>query len=289
MVAFTCLTTRAIHIEVAHSISTDSFICALKRFIARRGKPRYIFSDNGTNFRGADRVLRSSLEEWNQNQIREFTLEKGIEWTFNPPGASHVGGAWERMIRSVRRILGALLKTQTPNNETFSTLITEVEGILNSRPLVPIVVDPLSEEPLTANHLLLLRGNCYLPPGLIDSRDCYAKQRWKQIQYLSNQFWKRWAKEFLPNLNLRQKWFREQANAKVGDIVLLVDDMQHRSKWLLGRIVDVYPDSKGRVRTVLVRTKNGTYKRPIAKLCNIGDLADSNSQSLDSKNLRSNI
>ena len=154
---------------------------------------------------------------------------------------------------------------------------------------MPIVVDPLSEEPLTANHLLLLRGNGYLPPGLVDSRDCYAKQRWKQIQYLSNQFWKRWVKEFLPNLNLRQKWFREQANAKVGDIVLLVDDMQHRSKWLLGRIVDVYPDSKGRVRTVLVRTKNGTYKRPIAKLCNIGDLADSNSQSLDSKNLRSNI
>ena len=159
------------------------------------------------------------------------------------------------MIRYIRRILSALLKNQTPNDETFSTLITKVEEILNSRRLVHIVVDPLSEELLTANHLLMLRGNCSLSSGLIDSRDCYAKQRWKQIQYLSNQFCIRQVKEFLPNLNLLQKWFLEQANAKVGDMVLLVDDMQHRSKWLLGRIVDVYPDSKGRVRTVLVRTK----------------------------------
>ena len=154
---------------------------------------------------------------------------------------------------------------------------------------MPIVVDPLSKELLTANHLLLLQGYCSLPPGLIDSRDCYAKQHWKQSQYLSNQFWKGWVKEFLPNLNPSQNWFCKQANAKVGNIVLLDDDMQRRSKWLLGYIDDVYPDSKGRVCTVLIRTKNGTYKRPIAKWCNIRDHADSNSQSLDSKNLCSNF
>jgi len=170
----------------------------------------------------------------------EFFLQKEINRTF--------------MIRSVRQILSVFLKIQMPTDEVFSTLMAEVKGLLNSRLLVPVVMNPIGDEPLTPNHLLLMRGDCTLPSGLVERKDCYAKQRWKQIHYLANQFWVRWVREFLPNLNLRQKWFKVHGNVARDDLVLLVDDLQHRSKWLLGRIVETYADKKGHVRTMLVKT-----------------------------------
>ena len=275
---FTCLTVRAIHIEVAYSMSTDSFLCVLRKFIARRGKPQRILSDNGASFVGAARVLRDSLKELNQQQIHDFLLQKNIEWRFNPPTASYMGGAWERMIRSIRRIFGALLKGQTLTDELLTTLMAEVEGIINSRPLVPVTMDPEFDEPLTPNHLLLLRGNPNLPPGIFDQKESYGTRRWAQSQYLAQQFWSRWIKEFLPNLAFRQKWFKSQPNMQKNDVVLLVDDTQHWSKWHMGLIIDTYPDRKGKVRAVLVKVKGSLIKRPVHKLCVISQANELNSQ-----------
>ena len=266
---FTCLTMRAIHIEISHSLSTDSFLNALRRFIARRGKPAEIHSDNGSNFIGAERILRESLQSLDQRKLNDYCSQLEIKWKFNPPYASHMGGAWERMIRSIRKILKSLIETQTVNDEGLVTLITEVESIINSRPLVPVLFDAKSDSPLTPNHLLLFRDNPNLPPGLFDENDCYARRRWAQIQYLSNQFWRRWLKEFLPNLNNRQKWFQASKNFEVGDIVLLAEDLQQRSKWVLGRIVKTFPDRRGLVRTVQVKTQSNVLTRPISKLCSI--------------------
>ena len=106
-----------------------------------------------------------------------------------------------------------------------------------------------------------------IPPGLFSKNDCYVKRRWAQIQYLANQFWKRWMDEFVPNLLQRQKWFEVKRNFQVNDVVLLVEDTQQRSKWVLGRILETYPDKHGLVRTVLVKTQTSVVKRPIAKLC----------------------
>ena len=185
---FLCLTTRAVHIEVASDLSTDSFINAPRRFIARRGQPDEIFSDNGTNFVGAERVLRESLQSLQQSKLNNFCLQLEIKWRFNPPYASHMGGAWERMIRSMPRILNALTQMQTLTEECLVTLMTEVEGILNSRPLVLLMLHDSEEEPLTPNHLLLLRGNPNLPPGTFDTNSCYTRRRWAQVQFLANQF-----------------------------------------------------------------------------------------------------
>ena len=197
---FTCLTMRAVHIEIAHSLDTQSFINALRRFIARRGKPLKIFSDNGTNFVGAEKVLRDALLEFNTNSINRFCSQEGICWTFNPPLASHMGGSWERMIRRIRKIFQNLLGSQVLNDEDLLTLMAEVESIINSRPLVPISFSDTSQEPLTPNHLLLLRATPNLPPGLFCKEDCYSKRRWAQVQFMANQFWRGWLKEFLPNL-----------------------------------------------------------------------------------------
>ena len=109
-VIFTCLTIRAVHIEVAHSLDTSSFINALRRFIARRGSPRVIMSDNSTNLTSGEKELREAIGGWNESKIGEFLLQREVRWVFDLPAASQMGGIWERMIRSVCKILNALLK-----------------------------------------------------------------------------------------------------------------------------------------------------------------------------------
>ena len=161
-VLFICLVTRAVHIEMAVSLDTDAFVNALRRFIARRGQVKSMRSDNGTNFVGAERELREAIRGWNQSKISSFLLQRSIDWTFNTPAASHHGGSWERLIRSIRRILAGLLKEQTLTNDGLRTLLSEVESILNSRPLTRSLSDPNDLSCLTPNHLLLLKDQLSL-------------------------------------------------------------------------------------------------------------------------------
>ncbi|XP_028413969.1 uncharacterized protein LOC114536827 [Dendronephthya gigantea] len=190
-VLFTCLTIRAVHIEVVQSLDTSSFLNALRRFIARRGQPEVIRSDNGTNFVGGEREIHSAIDDWNQQKIQRFLLQQNVKWIFNPPSGSHHGGVWERCIRTARKILLALLKQQTVDDECLTTVICEVESIMNSRPLTKVSDDPNDLEALTPNHLLLLRPGPSLPPGVFQEADLYCKRRWRQAQYLSDVFWRR--------------------------------------------------------------------------------------------------
>ena len=266
-VLFTCLTTRAIHIEVAHSLDTDSFINSLRRFIARRGNPEEMRSDNGTNFVSGEKELRKSVAAWNQQQIHQFLLQKNVKWTFNPPAGSHHGGIWERCIRTVRKVMNGLMKEQTLDDEGLATLMCEVESIVNSRPITKSSDDPKDLEALTPNHLLLLRGCPNNAPGVFDSADGYSRRRWRQVQYLANIFWRRWVKEYLPSLQARQKWCKKRRNLAVDDIILVVDDTLPRGSWPLGRVIEVCPNSKdGLVRRVVVKTKTSTLTRPVDKL-----------------------
>ena len=156
---FTCLVVRAVHIEIAHSLDTSSFLDALRRFIARRGKREKIRSDRGTNFQGAERKLKEYINEWNANQLNKFLRQREIKWKFNHSAASHMGGAWERLIRSVKCILKRLLDEQLVNDETLLTVKGEVEAILNSPPITPNCDSPFDVEALTPNHLLMLRSH----------------------------------------------------------------------------------------------------------------------------------
>jgi len=141
-VLFTCLVIRAVHIEVVLSMDTESFINALRRFIARRGRPEEIRSDNGGNFVKGERELREAVQQWNQGQIHEYLLQHNIKWIFNPPAASHHGGVWERCIRTVRKVMKALLNEQTLDDEGLNTLMCEVESIVNGRPITKVSDDP---------------------------------------------------------------------------------------------------------------------------------------------------
>lgn len=263
---FTCLTIRAIHLEVCHSLETDSFINALQRFISRRGNPSLIRSDNGTNLVGGMRELKKSIEQWNQNRIEGFLLQKEIKWYFNPPGASHMGGVWERQIRTVRNILNNLLNQQQLNDETLPTLMCIVENIVNNRPLTKLSNDPDDPLPITPNCLILFRTNVLLPPGLFTERDRYRRS-WRQIQYLADVFWRRWVKEYLPTLQVRQKWTNVITNLKPNDLILIFKENTPRNSWPLGIIQEVYPGKDKLVRTVKVKTKDGVYVRPVTKIC----------------------
>jgi transposase InsO family protein len=263
---FTCLCTRAIHIEVAHSLDTDSFINALERFIARRGEPKEIRSDNGTNFVGAQAELCKSIQQMNKGKIHEHLLKREIDWLFNPPGASHMGGVWERQIRTVRSVLTGVMKQQTLDDENLVTLLTVVEGIVNNRPITKLSDDPRDEKPLTPSHLLMLREGPTIPPGKFESKDLY-RRRWRQVQYLANVFWRRWIREYLPALQKRQKWLEPRRNLKEGDLVIVFQHDIPRNQWPLGLVVGTHPGRDGLVRSVEVKTATGTYERPISKIC----------------------
>lgn len=269
-VVFTCLTTRAVHFEVADDLSTDSCINAIRRFIARRGKVASIRSDNGTNLVGANRELRRAFDELCHSQVQSTCAQSGIKWFFNPPSGSHFGGSWERIIRSARRVLYGLLKERPVqlDDESFRTLLCEVEYILNSRPLTRVQDGPDDSEPLTPNHLLLFKSSQVSPPGLFAQDDTYTRKRWRYIQYLTNVFWQRWVKEYLPFLQERQKWLQPKRNVTKDDVVLIVDTTS-RGSWTLGRVDSVVPDRHGVVRIVNVKTQTGVLQRPVDKLCMI--------------------
>ena len=170
------------------------------------------------------------------------------------------------MIRSTVRVLKSLLEEQTVNDEVFSTLLTEVERILNDRPLLRHEGNVDELDPLTPSKLLLLRSNSTLPPGVFISEDRYNR-RWRQAQLLTNTFWKRWVREYLPTLQERQKWQSVKRSLKTGDLVLMVDEKIPRGQWPLAVVQEIYPDSRGIVRHVMVRKADGLLKRDVRKLC----------------------
>lgn len=268
---FTCLATRAVHIEIAYSLDSESFLCAFSRFTARRGQPKHVYSDNGTNFTGAQAILREEFKKISENstaqeKIRDQLRRNDIQWHFNPPAASHMGGVWERLIRSIRRILKALLQEQLVTDETLVTFMAEVERILNDRPLVQNDDTPDDLVPLTPSKLLLLQPNPSLPLGIFLNGDKFNK-RWRQAQWLANTFWKRWIKEYLPALQERQKWTVTQRNLKQGDLVLMVDERRSRGQWPLAIVEETFPDRHGSVRQVSVRTATSRFVRDVRKLC----------------------
>ena len=174
----------------------------------------------------------------------------------NPPAASHMGGVWERQIRSVRNVLCALLQGsgQQLDDELLRTFMCEAEAIVNSRPLTTDgLMSPLSPEPLTPNHLLTMKSSVLLPPpGDFKRADLYSRKRWRRVQHLANEFWNRWKKDFLQSLQERQKWNRVRPNVQTNDIVLLKEVDLPRNQWQLARVVEAEPDSDGLVRKVKV-------------------------------------
>ena len=207
-----------------------------------------------------------ALKTWDQERIGRELLRRDIQWYFNPPAPSHLGGVWERLIRSVRKILHAMIGEHLVNEETLVTFLVEVEKTLNSRPITRVSSDSSDLEPLTPNHILLLRHNpCSAPSEFEDSDKFQA--RWKRVHILANEFWARWVKEYLPMLQERQKWLKQRRNFKVGYLVIMKDPNIPRGQWPKALVQETFPDSDGVVRQVLVMSATGVFRRDVRKLC----------------------
>ena len=212
---FTCLASRAVHIEFTCSMDTElcdkliqaELIQALRRFIAKRGNIRVLRSDNGSNFVGAQKELGNAFKEMDHEKIQCFLQNIDadyISWHRKPPASSHMGGVWERQTRSARTILLSFLNThgRSLNDESLRTLLAETETILNSRPLtVDTLGDIQSEQRLCPSNIMTVKSKIVLPPpGQFVKADEFSRRRWRCIQHIANEFWVRWRKEFLWSL-----------------------------------------------------------------------------------------
>ena len=279
----TCMASRSIHIEVLDDMTTDSFINGIRCFIAIKGNVLSIRCDNGTNLHGASRELRKAVDELDDSTIRQFLLTNQCQYIFNSPDSSHLGGSWERHIRTIRSILSSTIYNHPTKVDTTSlrTFLYEVMAIVNGRPLTAQNLNsPTSPEPLTPNHILTMKSTVIVPPpGSFTKDDVYLRKRWRHVQYLANEFWNRWRKEYILLLQSRQKWKAKEQEIGVGDIVLVKDANTVRGQWSMARVIETLPSSDGLVRRVKLifgdmdlnkdgsrRRKQLVMERPIHKL-----------------------
>ena len=266
---FTCLHSRAVHLEMVSKLETSNFQGTLTRFAARRGTPTTIYCDNATNFHGAAREIKDLINKMDQDAISEYTRKSGFEFKWIPPRSPHMGGAWESLIKSAKRALRATLGPKEFTDWELYTALCQVEDIINSRPLCFVNSDPNDFSVLTPNMFLTGRQDNQVFPDSVDTTTFNAsdpKLRWRYIMSASAHMWSRWQKEILPTIGTRSKWIQDNRNYEVLDECLLIDPSLPRYKWQPGRIVEVVPGRDGRVRSVVLRTETGEIHTNVHRL-----------------------
>ncbi|XP_072400991.1 uncharacterized protein [Diabrotica undecimpunctata] len=267
---FVCMATKAIHIELVSDLTTNSFLASLKRFISRRGNPQIIFSDNGTNFVGANNQLRDLYDffksQSNFDNIRSYLDPNEIRWKFIPPRSPHWGGLWESAIKSAKYHLVRLVGNSRFTFEEMYTILTQIEAVLNSRPLYPLSNDPNDLQPLTPGHFLIGSSLTAYPDFDLTCTNTNRLTAWQQCQQIQQSFWKRWSVDYLNNLQNRPKWLRSLPNIQVNDLVLVKSEDTIPLRWPLGRVIATIPGKDGKVRVVRLKTADGEYTRSITKV-----------------------
>ncbi|XP_066600085.1 uncharacterized protein [Prorops nasuta] len=269
---FICFATKAIHIELAGDMTTQSFMNCLRRFLSRRGLCKHLYSDNGTNFVGA----RNELNELglllgasdSHKYIHKALSEEAVAWHFIPPHSPHFGGLWERAVRSAKAHLKTVLGSSSFIYEELNTVIIEVEACLNSRPICPLSDDPNDLRALTPGHFLIGQPLKALPgPDLLDLKEGRL-DRFQRLQQLYQKFWKQWQAEYLNQLQVPSKNVESKnLELKINQMVLIKEDNLPPTKWSLGRIIELLPGTDGVPRVAAVQTTKGPIKAPVVKLC----------------------
>lgn len=211
----------------------------------------------------------SSEEAWKSlaPTLSELLEKQRIRFHFNPPNAPHFGGACEREIRSVKQALQGSLGAQTVTEEVLHTLLIEIEGMLNSKPLGYVSSDVADPDPVTPNLLLMGRRDSSLPLVSYPSSELLSRRRWRHSQILADHFWSHFVKRYLPQLQSRQKWQKETQDVKVGSVVTIMDPQLPRALWQVGLIKDVFPSKDGRVlRTAEISIGSKSYIRLVSRL-----------------------
>lgn len=269
---FVCMTVKAIHVEAVSDMTADAFIAALRRFIARRGTVKNIYSDNGTNFVRSNKILTENLETIGDENLYHHKIcnelkDNKIRWHFSPPGGPHFNGLAEAAVKSVKFHLKRTMSDAKLTFEELSTLLSQIESCVNSRPICTLSSDPNDFDVLTPSHFLIGEQPTLLPEqNHLESKANWLT-RWQKIQQLSQQFWRRWQDEYLHQLQVRSKWFQRETPPQINEFVLISNENTPPSQWPVGRIIDTHPGDDELTRVVTVKTSDGQYKRPITKIC----------------------
>ncbi|XP_052743984.1 uncharacterized protein LOC128199256 [Bicyclus anynana] len=267
---FICLTTRAVHVEVAPDLTTHSFLNAWKRFVSRRGHVNSVRTDQGSNFKGAKAYLSELYEFLNSEYDEAFKKELAnsrISWVMNPPNAPHFGGSWESAVKSFKTHLLRVIGNQILTYEELLTVLCQIEAVLNSRPLGLLSEDPAEPSPITPAHFLNTTPLKLLPAADVLSEKSSLLSRFSLLDKLVQSYWKRWRDEYLHTLQVREKWNTESRPIQINTVVLIMQDNAPPLHWPLGIIEKLYTGIDGRSHVALVKTKNGTFKRPVMRLC----------------------
>lgn len=260
IVLFTCATYRAIHLELVLSLSTKAFILSLRRFIARRGRPKIIYSDNGKNFVGTENLLQHL--DW--NTIEKDTASQKIMWKFIPPAAPWWGGFWERMVQMVKKLLPRGLGNSYLSYEEMLSILCDCESVVNSRPLTYLSEDPNDLIPLTPSMFIQDIPTVGVPDlDELDKTD--VNKRWKHQQMLREHLRKRFRREYLGILVQPRKKIN-QYDVKLGEVVLLENDSKKRLFWPMAKVVQIYPGKDDNVRVVRLKTSTGEILRLVRKI-----------------------
>lgn len=267
---FVCMVTKAVHVEVVTDLTTDGFLAALTRFVSRRGPCSDIYSDCGTNFVGADATLRRLIHSHvnsppAQDSIQQFVVQKGINFHFNPPAAPHQGGLWESAVKSAKHHLRRVMGDTVLTLSQFITLSTQVEAMLNSRPLTPLSSDPADLEALTPGHFLIGAPLASVPEPNVSDVPSNRLKHWQLVQAFNQRIWQRWSLEYIHTLQQRFKWTQPRKNLQVGDLVL-VHSPSSSLNWPLARVTAIHPGKDGIVRVVDLKTPSGHLTRPVVKV-----------------------
>ncbi|GFS60991.1 integrase catalytic domain-containing protein [Trichonephila clavipes] len=260
---------KTVHIELVSDLTSQAFIAALKRFMARRGKCAKLFSDNGKNFVGASNEIKKLLEIVRKpdEKLANYLAAEGIEWKFIPARSPNFGGLWEAAIKSCKYHLKRVVNGINLTYEELLTVTVQIEGILNSRPLCPLSNNDDDFQVLTPAHFLINRSlNSLEEPNLTKCKESNLK-KWQKITKIVQLMWKFWSRNYLNQLQQRGKWMFEKNNVKIGDLVLIIEENLPTYKWALGRIVELYYSEDKKVRVVKIKTQYSTCKRAISKIC----------------------
>ena len=273
-IIFTCLNTRAVHLELAVDCATMDFLQVLRRFFATRGYPKCMLSDNGTQLVGAVAELRKMVKGLDAKKLREFSAEKGMEWRFITPGAPQQNGCAEALVKSVKIALKKAIGDSTLTPFELYTCLLEVANLVNQRPIGRIPNDPDDGVYICPNDILLGRASPQVPQGPF-SETKNPRKRVEFVQKIVDSFWRRWTRDVFPSLFPRKKWNTTTRDVRVNDVVMVADDNAVRGKWTIGRVTKVYPGKDKRVRNVTVLTSGREYSRPITKIAVIHPAEDS--------------
>ncbi|XP_048487521.1 uncharacterized protein LOC125490971 [Plutella xylostella] len=259
---------KAVHIELVTELTKEAFMAALSRFIARRGRPQNIHSDQGTSFVGASNELQRFLRD-TSDDISGQLADDGIKFNFIPPYTPHFGGLWEAAVKSVKFHLRRVLGLAHLTYEEMSTCLSQIEAILNSRPLTPLPSDPSNDfTALTPAHFLIGRSLMSVPHPQVTDVNIKLLPRYQRVEQIRQHFWNRFSNEYLSLLQQKTKWHRSSPEQLMeGTLVLVKDRTMPPLLWPLGRIIKVHPGTDGITRVVDVLTKKGTIQRAYNNIC----------------------